>query len=85
MASESLLQNRPRNEEKSETQQVESLWKVADVATYLRLPPETVRMMARRGELPSIKVGKRLWRFRTQDIMQWLEAKLTAPDIKRVN
>ena len=33
----------------------EPLWTVAEVADYLRLNSETVRMMARRSELPSIR------------------------------
>jgi excisionase family DNA binding protein len=49
------------------------LWTVEDVACYLRLNPETIRVMARRGELPSIKLGKRVWRFKTNEIKDWLE------------
>lgn len=41
----------------------ERLWTVKDVAKYLRLSPETIRVMARKGELPAFKLGKRLWRF----------------------
>ena len=51
----------------------EPLWTVEDVACYLRLKPETVRVMARRGELPCIKVGRRVWRFRIGEIKEWLE------------
>ena len=51
---------------------IEPLWTVEDVASYLRLTAETVRVMARRGELPSIKVGKRVWRFKISDIKSWL-------------
>jgi len=50
----------------------EPLWTVSEVAEYLRINLETVRMMARRGELPSLKVGKRLWRFRPSEVKQWL-------------
>ncbi len=50
----------------------EPLWTVDDVAGYLRLNPETIRVMARRGELPSIKVGKRVWRFKVSEIRDWL-------------
>lgn len=39
------------------------LWTINEVAGYLQLQPETVRGMARRGELPGIKIGK-VWRFR---------------------
>ncbi len=52
----------------------EPLLTVEDVADYLRLNPETVRVMARRGELPSMKVGKRVWRFKASEIKAWLEA-----------
>ncbi len=38
------------------------LWTVEDVAEYLKLQPETIRSMARRGELPALKIGK-VWRF----------------------
>ena len=51
----------------------ERLWTVTDAAAYLRLEPETVRAMARRGELPVFKVGKRLWRFVPGKIKAWLD------------
>lgn len=38
------------------------LWTVLDVAHYLSLNPETVRLMVRRGEIPAQKIG-RVWRF----------------------
>lgn len=50
----------------------EPLWTVIEVANYLRLGPETVRVMARRGELPSMKVGRRVWRFKPSDVKNWL-------------
>lgn len=43
------------------------LWTVEDVAAYLKLQPETIRSMARRGELPAIKLGK-VWRFQRNAI-----------------
>lgn len=43
------------------------LWTVEDVATYLQLQPETIRSMARRGELPALKIGK-VWRFQKHAI-----------------
>jgi excisionase family DNA binding protein len=45
----------------------EPLWTVEDVASYLRLKEETVRMMARAGKIPAIKVGK-VWRFKASEI-----------------
>lgn len=43
--------------------EADPLWTVEEVAGYLKLQPETIRSMARRGELPAIKLGK-VWRFR---------------------
>ena len=51
----------------------EPLWTVNDVAKYLQLRPSTVRDMARKKDLPGIKVGERVWRFRSRDIKSWLE------------
>jgi excisionase family DNA binding protein len=50
----------------------ERLWTIKDVAVYLRLKPDTVRAMVRRGELPGFKLGKRLWRFDVGKIETWL-------------
>jgi PTS system nitrogen regulatory IIA component len=47
------------------------LWTVDDVATYLKLQPETIRSMARRGELPALKIGK-VWRFQKHAIQQMI-------------
>ncbi len=52
-----------------------TLWKVDEVARYLRLTPETVRKMARDSKIPSIKMG-RTYRFRKTDIQSWLEFNL---------
>ena len=70
-------------EKKSSVVQIsetEPLWTVDDVADYLRLNPETVRVMARRGELPSIKVGRRVWRFKISEIKDWLKSQHEALD-----
>ncbi len=47
------------------------LWTVEEVADYLQLQPETIRCMARRGELPALKIGK-VWRFQRQAIHEML-------------
>ena len=49
------------------------LWTVEEVATYLHFAPETVRSMARNGIIPSMKVGKRAWRFHAEQIQDWLK------------
>lgn len=50
----------------------ERLYIVKQVATLLQLNEQTVYRMAMRGELPAVKVGRN-WRFRKEDIEQWLE------------
>ena len=60
----------PRSNRKQalpDTTLMEPLWTVEDVANYLRLKQETVRMMARANKIPASKVGK-AWRFRPSDI-----------------
>ncbi len=52
----------------------EPLWTVEDVAKYLRLREETVRLMARAKRIPALKVGK-VWRFRARDIKEMLKSK----------
>ena len=52
----------------------EPLLTVEEVAIYLRLQPNTVRGMARRGELPVVKVGRR-WRFKRSSLDSWLRDK----------
>jgi len=47
------------------------LWTVEDVAAFLKLQPETIRSMARRGELPGLKIGK-VWRFQKHAISEML-------------
>jgi excisionase family DNA binding protein len=54
------------------------LWTVKDVADYLYLNPETIRVMAPKGELPVFKIGKRLWRFEAGKIQAWLDERKNA-------
>lgn len=50
---------------------IDPLWTVEDVAAYLKLQPETIRSMARRGELPALKIGK-VWRFHKNALCKML-------------
>jgi excisionase family DNA binding protein len=50
---------------------LDPLWTVEDVADFLKLQPETIRSMARRGELPALKIGK-VWRFQKHAIHEML-------------
>ena len=47
------------------------LWTVEELAAFLKLQPETIRSMARRGEIPALKIGK-VWRFQMHDIHEML-------------
>ena len=40
---------------------------VNEVARHLRLTPDVVRTMIRRGELPAVKIGSR-WRVRSETL-----------------
>ena len=60
--------------EKNFVELTDPLWTVDDLAVYLKLQPETIRCMARRGELPAIKFGK-VWRFQKTLIQEMLVSK----------
>jgi len=47
---------------------------VIDVAELLALSPMTVYRLAKKGEIPAIKVG-RCWRFTKEAIENWLAGK----------
>ena len=49
-----------------------------EAAEFLKLTPFTVRDYARRGILPSRKVGK-AWRFYKPDLLAWLRDYKTPP------
>lgn len=50
----------------------DKLLTVSEVAETLRLVPQTIYRMARRGELPSLKFGRTI-RFDRQDIEEFLK------------
>ncbi|MCD6358931.1 MAG: helix-turn-helix domain-containing protein [Dehalococcoidia bacterium] len=54
---------------------MEKLMTVDEVAEYLRLNRETIVRKARKGELPSIKVGYRTYRFHRDQIDEYLKVK----------
>jgi excisionase family DNA binding protein len=64
--------NSNNNRDQIKNALAEPLWTVQDVANYLRLEQETVRMMARAKKIPAIKVGK-VWRFKVGDIKEMLK------------
>ena len=63
---------------------MDNLMTLAEVAAYLRLSKDTVYRMASRGKLPAAKVGSQ-WRFRRDEVEQWLEAHKTIQGDDRRN
>jgi excisionase family DNA binding protein len=47
----------------------DTLWTVDEVALFLKLNPETVRKMARHGELQAIKI-RRVWRVKKSSVIK---------------
>ena len=64
--------NSNNNQDQIKNTLTEPLWTVNDVANYLRLEQETVRMMARAKKITAIKVCK-VWRFKVGDIKEMLK------------
>lgn len=52
---------------------VEPLYTILETADYLKLHPQTVRKMIRRGELKTTAVGMRV-RIKASDIRAYLDA-----------
>ena len=51
---------------------VENLWTVREVAEFLRVGRHSVYEMAKRGEMPSLRVGARV-RFVPEEVRAWLD------------
>jgi excisionase family DNA binding protein len=49
----------------------EPLLDAVEAAALLRIHPNTLKKMARRGEIEARRIG-RCWRFRTSDLNEWL-------------
>jgi len=62
-----------------------SLWTYDDVAEYLRLSKEAVRLKCARGQMPFLRIGEKTTRFRKEDIDAWLNRRthMTFDDLER--
>jgi excisionase family DNA binding protein len=49
-----------------------------DVAAILRVPRSFVYALARRGELPTVRLGDRYVRFRTPALERWIASRETS-------
>jgi len=52
---------------------------IEEVASYLRLTPQTIYRWAQEKRIPAAKLGKE-WRFRRSIIDQWLDAQILADE-----
>lgn len=57
----------------------EPLMTVPEVATWLKLKPETIRKMVREHKIPHLGIGRRAVRFKREEIEKWLETLATKP------
>ena len=48
-----------------------SLMGVEELAEFLKLHPLTVRKLARNGELPAFKIGRR-WNVKRDELEKWM-------------
>lgn len=53
-----------------------------ELHTYLKIPKPTLYALAQNGRIPAAKVGKH-WRFRRNDIDEWLNAQKWARPLQR--
>ena len=58
------------------TSTFEPLLSDAEAGKLLGLHPKTIQRLARRGELPAIRIG-RYWRFRASALNQWIDVHST--------
>jgi excisionase family DNA binding protein len=57
------------------SQSFEHLLNVEQAAKLLRIHPKTLQALARRGEVPCLRMGK-YWRFRESSLDNWVQSKL---------
>ena len=61
----------------------DDILKAQDAANLLGAHIETIRRMARKGDLPAFKVGKD-WRFRRTDLLKWIKQRSNLRKMPRV-
>jgi excisionase family DNA binding protein len=54
---------------------------IDDLASYLKLKPQTIYKWAQSGKLPGAKFGKE-WRFRRSSIERWIDSHVGEPEEK---
>jgi excisionase family DNA binding protein len=64
------------------TNQFEPFLDVVEAAKLLRIHPKTLQALARKGEVPCLRMGK-YWRFRASSLDAWVQNKLIYDDQSR--
>jgi excisionase family DNA binding protein len=59
---------------------MEGIMTIPEVAEYLKLSKSKVYDLAKRGQLPTIKIGKNV-RVRESDLIQWIEKQTQISDV----
>ena len=49
-----------------------TLLTTAEIAEFLRITPQHVTRLCRRGEIPHLRIGPKGYRFVKDDVIQWL-------------
>ena len=63
---------------------IETVWNCTEAARFLRLHPKTVKRMARLGQIPGYRLGRR-WFFRPSDLDAMLRSGVSSSEqAKRV-
>jgi excisionase family DNA binding protein len=62
----------PTEVKRNSQTEFEPLLDTNEAAQLLKIHPKTLQRMARRGEIPSIQIGK-LWRFRGSELNTWAQ------------
>jgi excisionase family DNA binding protein len=65
------LSNQRNNQPRIPLTEFEPLLDSIEAAALLRIHPNTLKKMARRGEIEARRIG-RCWRFRNSDLNEWL-------------
>jgi excisionase family DNA binding protein len=72
---ESVKQQVANSPDRSNTQ--ESWWNADQVAELLQLKKKRVYAMARKNEIPAVKIGK-YWKFSPSRLQKWMERRYTS-------
>ncbi len=57
-----------------------SLLTLKEVAQLLRLTPQTLYKMLKKGSIPAVRIGSQ-WRFEQEKVRQWLKARSSLSNV----